>query len=166
MRRIWIAVAFVLFVVACQKGHPVSVKVDERMNAMDGDRPLIEKIAVLPFISSLNHADDPDGIAPATLEKFFLPALDERADYIFVSSHTVEFAIEREGWMKEYEQFLLDYPSHPDNPDMEFLGRLAEALRVEREVELHAALVSVAGQVQRRHAPENSAQCRTKPGTD
>jgi hypothetical protein len=131
MKRIWLVALAVVFVVACQKGHPVSVKVDERMNAMDGDRPLIEKIAVLPFVSGLNQADDPDGIAPATLEKFFKPALNERADYIFVSPATVGFAVEREGWMAEYTQFLKDYPSHPDNPDMEFLGRLAETLKVD-----------------------------------
>jgi len=131
MRRIWLAAVAVLFVVACQKGHPVSVNVDERMDAMDGDRPLIEKIAVLPFISALNQADDPDGIAPATLEKFFKPALNERNDYTFVSPNTVEFAVEREGWVAEYGKFLEDYPSHPDNPDMEFLGRLAETLKVD-----------------------------------
>jgi len=131
MKRTCLAIIAVLFVVACQKGHPVSVKVDERMNAMEGDRPIIEKIAVLPFISSLNHADDPDGIAPETCERFFLPALDEREDYTFVSTNTVGFAIDREGWTAEYEQFLKDYPSRPDNPDMDFLGRLAEVLKVD-----------------------------------
>ena len=86
---------------------------------------------MLPFLTSLNHADDPDGIAPETLEKFFKPALNEREDYKFVSTNTVNFAIEREGWTEEYEQFLKDYPSRPDNPDMEFLGKLAETLKVD-----------------------------------
>lgn len=131
MKRIALAALAIMVLVGCQKGHPVSVKVNPRMNAMNGDAPVIEKIAVLPFISSLNHADDPDGIAPETCQKFFLPALDERNDYTFVSSNTVEFAVDREGWTDEYQEFLRNYPSRPDKPDMGFLGKLAEALKVD-----------------------------------
>ena len=53
MKRIWLVAVVALFAVACQKGHPVSVKVDERMNAMEGDRPVIDKIrrAPVPYVS-------------------------------------------------------------------------------------------------------------------
>jgi hypothetical protein len=117
-----------LLFIACQQGHPVSLYVDKGFDAADDGIPRFEKIAVLPFSSSLNHADDPDGYAPMIFEKFFIPELDARSDYIFISPGTVGFAVEREGWQNEYNKFLEDF-AKSNEKNVEFLARLADALK-------------------------------------
>jgi hypothetical protein len=115
---------------ACQQGHPISVKIDKGFtNPKAGTAP-IEKIAVMPFLSALNDADDPDGDAPRTMEKFFTPALNERADYKFVSSGTIQYAVDVKGWQEDYARFRREYP-RTDKPDMDFLTRLADELKVD-----------------------------------
>jgi hypothetical protein len=129
MKRV-VMIAMVLgALVSCKKQHPVNVYVDPRFN--DTDAPAeqqVEKIAVTRFASSLNHADDPDGVAPKTLERFFDEALATRTDYKLIARSTVEYAVEQNQWGEAYQRFLRSYAS-TDKPDMAFLGELARVLQ-------------------------------------
>jgi hypothetical protein len=93
-----------------------------------GEDQAIEKIAVIPFASSIHDADDPDGLAPRIMDKYFTPALDERNDYAFIAPNTVLYAIDREGWMAEYTAYMDAYATGAQ-PGPEFLGKLAEVLK-------------------------------------
>jgi hypothetical protein len=126
MKRLVFATAILSLaaISGCQKGHPVSVKIDPAMETG------AIKIAVFPFLSALHEADDPDGIAPLTMEKYFKPALDARNDYTFISEGTVRYAVEGEGWEDQYNEFLEEYPRTGHIND-EFLVPLADFLKVD-----------------------------------
>jgi hypothetical protein len=106
MKKLTVA-AIIVAVVAisgCQKGHPVKLEVDPALE--EG----AERIAVFPFLSALHGAEDPDDIAPATMERYFKPALDARNDYTFISEGTVRYAIEGQEWEAKYAKFIEEYP--------------------------------------------------------
>jgi len=126
-KQLGMGLATLLFL-ACQQGHPVSLFVDKGFSAADDGVPRFEKIAVLPFTTSLNDADDPDKDAPRTFDKFFKPALNERTDYKFIAPGTVNFAVEREGWQTQYNKFLVDF-AKSNKKDLEFMARLADILK-------------------------------------
>ena len=130
MRRIivtgvaMLAALVVLTVYGCQgKQHPVSVFIAPQM-----EEGTVDKIAVFPFATALHDSDDPNGEAPMTMEKYFVPKLDERNDYNFINSGTVLYAIDRADMNERAQSFLASYPT-TDKPDMEFLGALADALK-------------------------------------
>lgn len=129
MKRMTGVLLTALVFVACgQKEHPVSVYVKPTFKGSAAAKPgAVEKIAVLPFCSSLHHADDPDGVAPMTMAKFFTPALDERADYNFVSPGTVDSAVDIAGLREQYARFLETYP-HGGEVDKDLLKKLANSL--------------------------------------
>jgi hypothetical protein len=127
MKRVLVMALVLCALGACKKQHPVNVYIDPRFSDAKGGQP-IEKIAVLEFASSLYHADDPDKIAPRTLEKFFVPALDERKDYNFIAPHTVLYAVEKISSREAYDKFLAAYAA-TDKPDMAFLAPLAKELQ-------------------------------------
>jgi hypothetical protein len=129
MRRT-IAVALILAsLVACKKQHPVNVYVHPRFNETQASaEPVVEKIAVLEFASSLHHSDDPDKVAPRTMEHFFVPALQERNDYKLIAPNTVIYAVEKTSSRADYDKFLAVY-ADTDKPDMAFLTPLATELQ-------------------------------------
>ena len=65
------------------------------------------------------------------MDRYFTPELDARADYIFISSGTVRFAIEGNETLEPlYAKFLEEYPrTGKINP--EFLSGLAAALNAD-----------------------------------
>jgi hypothetical protein len=131
MKRVLLPLAVALALSACKKGHPISVYVANEFQKVGPGKTgqlLYGKIAVFPFISALNPADDPDGAAPATMEKFFAPELDKRNDYRFISPNTVTYAIDRDGWQERYRLFLEAF-AHDEEVDNTFLADLAAALQ-------------------------------------
>ncbi len=86
-----------------------------------------EKIAVFPFMSALHSAEDPDGIGPATMNRFFIEALDLRQDYSFIAPNTVEYAIESANLQSAYAGFHDKYPKS-QKPNAAFLSKLATQL--------------------------------------
>jgi hypothetical protein len=114
----------VVMMSGCQKKHPVKVQVDPALDEQAA------KIAVFPFLSAIHEAEDPDGIASAIMEKYFSPALDARDDYTFISEGTVRYAIDGEGWMEEYANFVEEYP-RTGKIDPEFFEPLANVLRTD-----------------------------------
>jgi len=129
MKRFIVAAIVLVVLVSCKKQHPVNVFVDPRFN--DTKAPVeqqINKIAVLRFASSLNHQDDPDGVAPRTLEKYLDQGLAERKDYKFIAPNTVDYAVEQNQWADAYAKCLQSY-ANTDKPDMKFLGELARQLQ-------------------------------------
>lgn len=129
MKRMTALLIGATVVVACgQKEHPVSVYVSPTFKSNSAAKTeAVTKIAVLPFLSALHHADDPDEIAPATMAKFFTPALDARADYKFVSSGTVSSAVDMNDWNERYRAFLNEYP-RGGQVDKQLLSDLARVL--------------------------------------
>jgi hypothetical protein len=130
-RIVLLALCAPLIVSACQKEHPISVYVAKNFQATKAEAPdqlVYDKIAVFPFVSSLLPADDPDGLAPQTMEKFLAPELNQRTDYHLIASNTVLYAIEREGWQSDYDEFLQTY-GRGDDTHPEFLKRLAGVLQ-------------------------------------
>lgn len=116
---------------ACRKGHPISVKVTPEFQSTEGDEDaalVYEKIAVFPFMSALHHSQDPDDIAPAVMEKFFVDALNTRTDYHFIAPSTVNYAVGQNGWQSRMEKLRSSYPTG-DKADPAFLSDLAEALQ-------------------------------------
>jgi hypothetical protein len=129
MRRIWIVVALLFTITSCKsKSHPVDVYVSPAMETKA--EPRIEKIAVLSTASSLNESEDPDKVAPKTMERLLIAALDERKDYKFIAPNTVNYVIESKGWQDRYAAFLRGYAT-TDKIDMAFLGDLAKELQCE-----------------------------------
>lgn len=114
----------VVAISGCQKGHPIKLKIDPALEKG------AERIAVFPFLSAIHEAEDPDGIAPATMEKYFTPALDARNDYTFISEGTVRYAIEGQEWEAKYRKFLDEYP-RTGKIDSDFLEPLADVLRAD-----------------------------------
>ena len=139
-RRTMVALVPVLVAIslwACQRQHPVNVYVNPRFtDTKASPDQAIEKIAVLACASSLQHADDPDDIAPRTMERFLVPALQERSDYKLIASNTVEYAVEKTSSLEAYAKFLKSY-AISDKPDMAFLTPLA------RELQCDAFLIPV-----------------------
>jgi hypothetical protein len=130
MRRFLVLLLGVgLLVSGCKPQHPVSVDVTPAFNEDgEGGRKIVEKIAVLNFASSLNHADDPDGLAPKTMTKFFVPALQTRGDYKFVAPGTVDYAVAKVSTQEDYAKFLRSY-AMTDKVNMAFLAPLAAELQ-------------------------------------
>ena len=126
MRKLIFTALVVALACAGQKDHPISVEVEP---AMEEGRA--EKIAVFPFLSALHAADDPDDLAPVTMDRYFTPALDARNDYTFISAGTVRFVIEgHEVLEPKYDKFLDEFP-RTGKIDPDFFGRLAEALNAD-----------------------------------
>jgi len=128
MNKRWTALVLAaIALTGCQK-HPLSVRVDPRFNKVVDGTFAIEKIAVFPFLSALYDADDPNGDAPAMMEQLFMPALDARRDYRFISPSLVRSAVEMSDLQAEFEAFTRTYP-RSDKPDAKFLAALAQALQ-------------------------------------
>lgn len=121
-RFLVLLVAVVGIVSGCQRQHPIKVKVDPAFETG------AEKIAVFPFLTALHESDDPDGLAPATMNKYFTPALDARKDYKLISPNTLSYAVEQQELGAGYQRFVAEYPK-TGKADSEFLGALADALR-------------------------------------
>ncbi len=107
---------------SCQRQHPIKLKIDPAFETGS------EKIAVFPFLTAIHEADDPDGLAPATMNKYFKPALVGREDYKFISPNTLNYAVEQHDLSAGYRKFVAEYPKS-GKADPEFLGALADALR-------------------------------------
>ena len=121
-------VVLLLAVVAsCKsKQHPVEVYVSPSMETKAD--PRVEKIAVLATATSLNDSEDPDKIAPKTMERLLIQQLDLRQDYKFIAPNTVDYVIEKHSWQDRYQKFLRSY-AVTDKVDMAFLGELAADLQ-------------------------------------
>lgn len=129
MRRQLVFLVLGAMLVACRPQHPVSVTVSPHFNdAGSNGQKLVEKIAVLECASSLAHADDPDNIAPQTMSKYLVPALNNRSDYKFIASSTVEYAITKTSSVEQYQKMLKAY-AMSDKPNMEYLKPLAAELQ-------------------------------------
>ncbi len=129
MKRLLILVLVVVAAMpACRKQqHPISVEINPRFtdpaNAMN-----VEKVAVFNVASSLHSTEDPDNLAPMTVEKFLVPALDERGDYKFIAPGTVAYAVSQNGWDERYQKFCRSF-AVSGKPDMEFLGDMSRQLQ-------------------------------------
>jgi hypothetical protein len=117
-----------LLLAGCKPQHPVSVNVDSKFNEEEGGKRTIEKIAVLDCASSLNRADDPDGLAPKTMGKYLSMALESRGDYKFIAPSTVSYTVEKISSADNYAKFLRSYAT-TDKPDMAFLAPIAKELQ-------------------------------------
>jgi hypothetical protein len=129
MRRQLVFLVLGSMLLACRPQHPVSVYVNPRFDdaGANGQKP-VEKIAVLECASSLAHADDPDNLAPQTMAKYLVPALNDRTDYKFIASSTVDYAITKTSSVEQYEKMLKAY-AMSDKPNMEYLKPLAAELQ-------------------------------------
>jgi len=117
---------FAALVVGCgNKTHPVKVHVDP-----DLDSGAIERIAVFPFSSSVHDSDDPDEMAPKTMDRLFRKELDARGDYKFISPSSVEYALRGAGLDQEAKQFI-DTWRRKKEVDENFIRRAAEALEAD-----------------------------------
>ena len=128
MRRfLWLMIAGLLMA-GCKPQHPVNVFVNPSFddNSEAGGR-VVDKIAVMECTSSLNRADDPDNLAPRTMARYLVPALQARSDYKFIASTTVSYAVEKTSTRDAYAKFLRSY-AMTEKPDMEFLAPLADEL--------------------------------------
>ncbi len=110
---------------------------------------------MFPFLSSLHDAEDPDGIAPATMEQIFNAELESRKDYEFLSPSTVRYAVDLQQMEEGYENFLRDY-AKTGEADFSFLKPLAEVLKCD------AFLIGVVDLWQKDEA---DAQENTTPAT-
>lgn len=131
MKRLLLLLVLPLALGACKKGEGVSVRISEDFQSTRGDDPsrlVYEKIAVFPFLSALHHSDDPDGLAPMTMDKYFVEEINLRNDYKFISANTLSYAIDQQQWHDRYNQFVSTYP-RTNEADPEFLSSLATALQ-------------------------------------
>jgi hypothetical protein len=117
----WFLIALVVLV-GCQKQHPVKIYVDPALNPTS-----IQKVAVLPFGTMLSNADDPDGVAPQTLEKYFLPQLDTRDDYNFLAPLSVQYAVDGLDMEDQFHKFIRSWPTER-KADIPLFSALAERL--------------------------------------
>lgn len=129
MKRLLTVVLMVLAMVTSCRGkqHPIEVYVNPSFTDPNNVEN-VEKIAVFNVSSSLHSTDDPDNQAPATVEKFLVPALDERADYKFIAPNTVEYAVTQNGWEERYRKFGRTF-AVSGKPDLAFLADLAKQLQ-------------------------------------
>jgi hypothetical protein len=126
MRRMLPVILVILLACAGQKDHPISVDVEPAM-----EEGTVSKIAVFPFLSALHDSDDPDDIAPRMMDQYFTPELDARADYTFISSGTVRFAVEGNETLEPlFEKFVEEYP-RTGKIDPTFLTGLSLALNAD-----------------------------------
>src|SRR5262245_27790896 len=101
MKRIWILVALLFTITSCKsKSHPVDVYISPAMESKA--EPRVEKIAVLGTATSLSESEDPDKLAPKTMERLLVQFLGERQDYKFIAPNTVNYVIETKGWQDRY----------------------------------------------------------------
>jgi hypothetical protein len=131
MKRFLVLLALPLALGACKKGEGVNVNISEDFQSTRGEdrsKLVYEKIAVFPFMSALHYSDDPDGVAPATMEMYFVDELNLRKDYNFISANTVRYAIDQQGLQDRYNEFVDKYP-RTNEVDPEFLSSLATALQ-------------------------------------
>lgn len=127
MRRVLIAVALLATLSSCRsKQHPVEVYIGPAMEAKA--EPRVDKIAVLATASSLHESEDPDKVAPKTMERLLVQALDTRQDYKFIAPNTVNYVIEQKAWQGRYEAFLHSFAA-TDKIDMAFLTDLTSELQ-------------------------------------
>jgi hypothetical protein len=127
-RVLMLALMGLAVLVSCRsQQHPVKVFVDPRFTDPNNVEN-VEKIAVLNFASSLHSTEDPDNLAPATMEKFLVPALETRADYRFIAPNTVEYAVGQNGWDERYKKFLRAF-AVSGKPDLAFMADLAGQLQ-------------------------------------
>jgi hypothetical protein len=135
MRRVWVAVALFATLASCRsKQHPIEVYVGPAMEAKAS--PRVEKIAVLATASSLHESEDPDKLAPKTMERLLVQSLDERQDYKFIAPNTVNYVIEQQAWQDRYRAFLHSFAT-TDKIETSFLAQLAN------EVQCDAVLIQV-----------------------
>jgi hypothetical protein len=129
MRRQLGLLMVTVVLLACQRQHPVNVYVNPRFddNGADGQKA-VEKIAVLDCASSLQHADDPDNIAPQTMSRYLVTALNNRTDYKFIAPNTVEYSIQKTSNDEAYRKMLHAY-AMSDKPDLPYLKALAADLQ-------------------------------------
>lgn len=107
----------------CQKQHPIKVQIAPAMKS-----GTVSTIAIFPFTSAVHQTDDPDNVAPRTVEKFFFEQLDLRTDYKFVTPSTVSYAATQQDLAERQEKFLKEWPK-TRTPDIEFFAALAEVLK-------------------------------------
>lgn len=124
MKKLILSVLVLLLWIGCQKQHPINVRIDPAMEEADP-----RTIAVLPFLSRLHDAEDPDRIGPATMEQILNAEIDKRSDYEFLSPGTVKYAVEMEKLDAQYEEFLSTYAKEETETDKSFLAQLANALK-------------------------------------
>ena len=125
MREFMMLIVLCALAMGCAKKHPIEVKVDPAMKSGD-----YEKIAVLPFASSLHRSDDPDGVAPATMDQILLNELDKRDDYRFVSPTSVMYAIDGADMKSDMNRFIDDWTKN-QRVDTDFLQKLSKVMNVE-----------------------------------
>jgi hypothetical protein len=127
MRRIAILLLLLAALASCRsKQHPVEVYVSPAFDEKAEAR--VEKIAVLSTATSINEAEDPDKLAPKTMERLLVTALDQRQDYKFIAPNTINYVIEQKGWQDRYQQFLKSYAA-TDRIDNAFLAELGNELQ-------------------------------------
>jgi hypothetical protein len=119
MKKCILLILVVALFVGCQKKHPAKVHVDPAMS-----EGAVEQIAVFPFASSLHSTDDPDRVAPRTMDQLFREELDARTDYKFLSPASVEYALRGGGLEQEAKQFV-DAWRKSKQIDRQFLERFA-----------------------------------------
>lgn len=125
MKKIVPAVLIILGVLGCQKTHPVKVYVAPQYRPAD-----IQKIAVLPFASGLHHADDPDNVAPRTMDILFRHELDGRDDYSFMSPTSVTYALESADLTADAEVFVDEFRQSGE-VNHAFIERCSTALQAD-----------------------------------
>jgi hypothetical protein len=129
MRRQLGLLGLTVMLLGCQRQHPVNVYVNPRFEDKGADgQKVVTKIAVLDCASSLQHADDPDNLAPQTLSKYLVPALNNRTDYKFIAPNTVEYSIQKTSNDEAYKKMLHAY-AMSDKPDLAYLKALAADLQ-------------------------------------
>lgn len=124
MRKLILFAAVLLMVVGCQKQHPISVQIEPEMV-----ESAPKTIAVLPFLSGLHDAEDPDNEAPRVMGQILKAEIDTRPDYEFLSPGTVDYAVELEGMKEQYDEFLRDYAKMGAETDKSFLESLGNTLK-------------------------------------
>lgn len=125
MKKYWFVPFLLVWAMGCGKQHPVKVFVAPAMSSGS-----VEKIAVFPFATSLHHSDDPDEIAPRTLDVLFRQELNTRHDYKFVAPSSVNYALQGEGLEAEAKEFIDGWRNF-QKADTKFLSDLAGALQVD-----------------------------------
>lgn len=114
------------FALGCgNKTHPVKVHVDPEL-----ENGTTEQIAVFPFATSVHSSDDPDEMAPKTMDRLFRQELDARGDYKFISPSSVDYALRGAGLDKEAKQFV-DTWRRKKEIDANFIKHAAEALKAD-----------------------------------
>jgi hypothetical protein len=125
MKRYLPLVIIALVLLGCGKQHPVKVYVAPQYKPAD-----IEKIAVLPFASGLHHSEDPDNVAPQTMDKLFRRELDGRTDYSFMSPASVAYALQGADLTEEAKTFVDDF-RQSGQVDQDFIKRCSTAMQAD-----------------------------------